>query len=108
MKPFDVKVEKIMAFSSASSTTETTLYKTIKSSLEELYPDSFIIPRVTTGFTDSHFTRDLGIQSYGFNPIIIPLTEFRRIHGNNERINISAFKKSILDQYKIIEKFVYD
>ena len=108
MKPFDVKVEKIMAFSSASSTTETTLYKTIKSSLEELYPDTFIIPRVTTGFTDSHFTRDLGIQSYGFNPIIIPLTEFRRIHGNNERINISAFKKSILDQYKIIEKFVYD
>ena len=97
-----------MAFTSASSTTETELYKTIKKTLKENYPDSFIIPRVTTGFTDSHFTRDLGIQSYGFNPIIIPLEEFRRIHGNNERVNIEAFKKGILEQYKIIEKFVYN
>ena len=63
---------------------------------------------MTTGFTDSHFTRDLGIQSYGFNPIIIPLKEFRRIHGNNERINIKAFKKGVLEQYKIIENFVYN
>ena len=108
MEPFDIKVEKIMAFTSASSTTETELYKTIKKTLKENYPNSFIIPRVTTGFTDSHFTRDLGIQSYGFNPIIIPLKEFRRIHGNNERVNIEAFKKGILEQYKIIEKFVYN
>ena len=108
MKPYDIKVEKIMAFTSASSTTETELYKTIKATLKKMYPNAYIIPRVTTGFTDSHFTRDLGIQSYGFNPIIIPLKEFRRIHGNNERINIKAFKKGVLEQYKIIENFVYN
>ena len=108
MKPFDIKVETIMAFTSASSTTESELYKTIKSTLKNLYPHSHIIPRVTTGFTDSHFTRDLGIQSYGFNPIIVPLKEFGRIHGNDERININAFKQGVKDHLAIIKSLVYD
>ena len=108
MKPFDIKVETIMAFTSASSTTESELYKAIKSTLKNLYPHSHIIPRVTTGFTDSHFTRDLGIQSYGFNPIIVPLKEFGRIHGNDERININAFKQGVKDHLAIIKSLVYD
>ena len=108
MKPFDIKVETIMAFTSASSTTESELYKTIKSTLKNLYPHSHIIPRVTTGFTDSHFTRDLGIQSYGFNPIIVPLKELGRIHGNDERININAFKQGVKDHLAIIKSLVYD
>ncbi len=108
MKPFEIEVETIMAFTSASSSTNTNLYETIKNTLMQSYPESYIIPRVTTGFTDSHFTRDLGIQSYGFNPIIVPLKEFRRIHGNNERVNIQSFKKGITDQYKIIKNFVYN
>ncbi len=32
--------------------------------------NSRVLPSVSTGFTDSHFTRDMGIVSYGFNPII--------------------------------------
>ena len=108
MEPFDIKVETIMAFTSASSTTESELYKAIKSTLKNLYPHSYIIPRVTTGFTDSHFTRDLGIQSYGFNPIIVPLKELGRIHGNDERININAFKQGVKDHLVIIKSLVYD
>ena len=63
---------------------------------------------MTTGFTDSHFTRDLGIQSYGFNPIIVPLKELGRIHGNDERININAFKQGVKDHLAIIKSLVYD
>ncbi len=108
MEPFGIKVKKLMAFTPASSSTNTEFYKVINSTLLDLYPESHIIPRVTTGFTDSHFTRDIGINSYGFNPIIIPLKEFRRIHGNDERVNIDAFKTGIYDHLKIIENFVYD
>ena len=108
MKPYGINVKKLMAFTPASSSTETEFYKAIKNTLLELYPNAHIIPRVTTGFTDSHFTRDIGINSYGFNPIIIPLIEFRRIHGNDERVDIDAFKIGIYDHLKIIEKFVYN
>ena len=79
-----------------------------ENTMKNLYPQSHVIPRVTTGFTDSHFTRDLGIQSYGFNPIIVPLTDLGRIHGNDERINIKAFKKSVQDHLAIIKAIVYD
>ena len=108
MEPYGIEVKTLMAFTPASSTTETELYISIKETLTNLYPEAHIIPRVTTGFTDSHFTRDIGINSYGFNPVIIPLNEFRRIHGNDERINIKAFKKGVDEQLKIIEKFVYN
>ena len=108
MKPYGINVKKLMAFTPASSSTETEFYKVIKRTLLEIYPEAHIIPRVTTGFTDSHFTRDIGINSYGFNPIIIPLIEFRRIHGNDERVNIEAFKTGIYDHLKIIENFVYN
>jgi len=108
MKPYGINVKKLMAFTPASSSTETEFYKVIKRTLLEIYPEAHIIPRVTTGFTDSHFTRDIGINSYGFNPIIIPLIEFRRIHGNDERVNIEAFKTGIYDHIKIIENFVYN
>ena len=108
MKPYGISVKTLMAFTPASSSTETKLYKIIKQTLLDLYPESHVIPRVASGFTDSHFTRDIGINSYGFNPIIIPLSEFRRIHGNDERVNIKAFKQGIDDQIKIIEKFVYN
>ena len=108
MEPYGINVKTLMAFTPAASSTETELYNDIKETLLELYPESHIIPRVTTGFTDSHFTRDIGINSYGFNPIIIPLSEFRRIHGNDERININAFKQGIEDQFKILERFLYN
>ena len=67
-----------------------------------------IVPAVATGFTDSHFTRDLGIASYGFDPIVVPEYEFTRIHGNDERVNIAAFKRGVSDHLAIIEAVVYD
>ncbi len=55
------------------------------------------MPAVATGFTDSHFTRDLGIASYGFDPAIVPESEFSRIHGNDGRISVEAFEHGVSD-----------
>ena len=66
------------------------------------------MPSVTTGFTDSHFTRDLGIASYGFDPVVIPEAEFSRLHGNDERISVEAFMRGVSDQLAIIATVVYE
>jgi acetylornithine deacetylase/succinyl-diaminopimelate desuccinylase-like protein len=66
------------------------------------------MPSVSQGFTDSHFTRDAGIASYGFDPVIIPEDEFVRVHGNDERISEAAFRRGIDDLLAIIETVVYD
>jgi acetylornithine deacetylase/succinyl-diaminopimelate desuccinylase-like protein len=103
-----VEVETIMAFTPAVSSTKSELYEAIETVTASRYPGSRVIPTVSTGFTDSHFTRDLGIASYGFDPILVPVSEFSRVHGNDERINIAVFKQGIGDLLAIIKRVVLD
>jgi acetylornithine deacetylase/succinyl-diaminopimelate desuccinylase-like protein len=97
-----------MAFTSAVSSSNSRLYKAIEKITGERHPGSRVMPSVSTGFTDSHFTRDLGIASYGFDPIIVPEKEFTRIHGNDERVSIKGFRRGVRDLLAIISDVVYD
>tara|TARA_X000000368_G_scaffold409374_2_gene391222 strand:- start:90 stop:1463 length:1374 start_codon:yes stop_codon:yes gene_type:complete len=108
VKDTGVKVEVIMAFTSAISPTDSDLFKAIEEVTADLYPNSSVVPSVSTGFTDSHFTRDLGIASYGFNPLIGKGDDFSGVHGNDEKVNEQAFRQGILDLNQIISRVVYD
>jgi acetylornithine deacetylase/succinyl-diaminopimelate desuccinylase-like protein len=103
-----VEIEVIMAFTPAVSSTASVLYQAIETVTAERHPGSRVMPAVGTGFTDSHFTRDLGIASYGFDPIVVPEAEFSRIHGNDERVNVAAFRRGVGDFLAIISTVVYD
>ncbi len=103
-----VTIEVIMAFTPAVSATNTLLYREIEGVTAERHPGSRVMPSVSTGFTDSHFTRDLGIVSYGFDPIIVPEAEFERIHGNDERVSVDAFRRGVSDHLAIISAVVID
>jgi acetylornithine deacetylase/succinyl-diaminopimelate desuccinylase-like protein len=103
-----VEIEVLMAFTPAISTTDTSLYRAIEQVTAQRHPGSRVVPAVATGFTDSHFTRDLGIASYGFDPIVIPESEFSRIHGNDERVNVEAFKQGVNDLRAIVQLVVQD
>lgn len=103
-----VQVDVIMAFTPAVSSTESRLYRAIEEVTAERHPGSRVIPVMQTGFTDSHFTRDLGIVSYGFDPIILSPSEALRMHGNDERISVDAFKRAVSDHFGIISAVVYD
>jgi len=103
-----VEIEVIMAFTPAVSPTDTLLYRAIEEVTAERHPGSRVMPSVASGFTDSHFTRDLGIPSYGFDPVVVPEAEFSRIHGNDERISVEAFKRGVIDHLAIIGAVVYD
>jgi acetylornithine deacetylase/succinyl-diaminopimelate desuccinylase-like protein len=107
IKDTGVTIDVIMAFTPAVSSTNTLLYRAIEEVTAERHPGSRVMPSVASGFTDSHFTRDLGIASYGFNPIVVPEIEFVRIHGNDERVNVEAFKRSVSDHLAIIGAVVY-
>lgn len=89
----DIKVETIIAFTPAVSSTDNVLYKSIVDVVRKNYPKASIAPAVSTGFTDSHWFRDLGIASYGWAPFLIPEAEEGGVHGNNERISIENIRK---------------
>lgn len=108
VEPYGVKVETIMAFTPAISETSSRLFQSIVNVTRELYPGSRVLPSVSTGFTDSHFTRDLGIVSYGFSPLISAGNEASGVHGNDEKVNEQEFRKNIGDYYAVIRNLVYN
>ncbi|ALO46196.1 M20/M25/M40 family metallo-hydrolase [Pseudohongiella spirulinae] len=103
-----VSVEVIMAFTPAISTTNSRLFEAIRNVTAELHPGSRVLPSVSTGFTDSHFTRDLGIISYGFNPMITDDGEHTGVHGNDERVPEAVFRRGVSDFYAVVRNVVYD
>ena len=54
-----------------------------------------MVPTVSTGFTDSHFFRDLGITSYGYSPFAFRPEEFAGVHGNDERVSVKNIVEGI-------------
>ena len=102
-----IAIETIMAFTPAVSTTDTELYRAIETICKQHFPTAQVIPMVSTGFTDSHFFRDLGIASYGFDPTIIPAEIEGTIHGNDERIPVEAVKQGLRRFLEILERVVY-
>jgi acetylornithine deacetylase/succinyl-diaminopimelate desuccinylase-like protein len=88
-----ITVDTIIAFTAAVSPTDSPLYRAIVDLIHRDYPEASIAPAVSTGFTDSHWFRDLGIASYGFAPFVIPAGDEGGVHGNNERISIDNIRR---------------
>ncbi len=101
----DVSIERIMSFTPASSSMDTPLYRLIEAKTDEWFPGSTAIPGVSTGFTDSHFFRDLGIQSYGFSPTVLAENEGVGVHGNDERISLETLKKGTAFMIDLVKSF---
>ncbi len=83
-----IEITRIMGFTPAVSEQNTPLYEAIEYAVSLSYEDAILVPSVATGFTDSHFFRDVGIVSYGFAPFVFHPDEKTGVHGNNERITI--------------------
>jgi acetylornithine deacetylase/succinyl-diaminopimelate desuccinylase-like protein len=102
-----IEIETIMAFSPAVSGTDTDAYRAIETVTRRHFPDAIVLPSVQTGFTDSHFFRDLGIPSYGYAPFLIPLADGGGVHGNNERISIENVRRGTSVMVEIVQAMVY-
>ena len=108
IKDTGVEVEPLMLGFSGSSSTNSELYKAIEAFIQKNYPGSKLSPSVSAGFTDSRFSRGIGIASYGFNTYIYEGNESSGIHGNNERIHEDRYRQSVRDLSLILETVIYD
>jgi len=69
------------------------------------YPGTPVVPGVVGGFTDSHFFREIGIVSYGYSPMFVPIQEFRGVHGNNERVSVEALGEGVIMMTELLREF---
>ena len=101
----NVTIDRIMGFTPAVSSPDNSLYRLIEEVYEDHFPGAVVVPGVTTGFTDSHFFRDLGIVSYGFGTFVVPGADFRGVHGNNERVSIENMERGTAVMIDLLERF---
>lgn len=98
-----IRVEQIMAFTPAVSPADGPLYRALVTVTRKYFPTAVIVPQVSTGFTDSHFFRDLGIASYGYAPFLIPADQESGVHGNDERISIENVRRGTAMMLEIVQ-----
>ena len=67
---------------------DTEMYKALADSLRGRMPGAVVAPAILTGFTDNWVFRGLGLQGYGWSPFVLDAEEYRRIHGNDERVSV--------------------
>jgi acetylornithine deacetylase/succinyl-diaminopimelate desuccinylase-like protein len=99
-----IKVETILNFAPAVSPMNTPLDASIEKAVHELDPGAGVVQSVDSGFTDSHYFREKGIVSYGFEPFAITEEDDERVHGDNERIPV----KNYTDGVRLLWNAVYD
>ena len=97
-----IKVETIMGFTPAVSSTDSELYRALEEVCRQHFPGAPVVPAVLGGFTDSHFLRDLGITAYGFVPVVIPFEDEGGLHGNDERISVDNVRRGVTMMREIV------
>jgi len=101
----EVEVEVLMGFTPAVSTTDTELYRIVQEETLEAFPGASFNPQVVGGFTDSHFFRDLGIVSYGYEATATPQEDRGGVHGNDERVSEENVRRGVGVTVQIVRRF---
>jgi acetylornithine deacetylase/succinyl-diaminopimelate desuccinylase-like protein len=71
---------------------DTELYKALADATRSRAPGAVVAPGILVGFTDNWIFRTLGLHGYGWSPFVLDDGEFRRIHGNDERISLDNIR----------------
>jgi acetylornithine deacetylase/succinyl-diaminopimelate desuccinylase-like protein len=67
---------------------DTEMYKALADTLARRAPGVVVAPEILVAFTDSWVFRRMGLQAYGWSPFVLDEEEWRRVHGNDERISL--------------------
>ena len=101
-----IRIEKTLGFTPAVSPQDNAVYRAMVDVTRQHFPQATIIPSVSTGFTDSHFFRDLGIPSYGYEPFLVPADQASGLHGNNERLSEVNVRRGTAIMLDIVKRIV--
>jgi len=83
------------------------LFSTLEAVLQKADPDGIPMPMLLPAFTDACFFSRLGIQTYGFTPMKLPVgfNFFETIHGADERIPVEAMEFGAKAIYELLKHY---
>jgi acetylornithine deacetylase/succinyl-diaminopimelate desuccinylase-like protein len=75
------------------SPTNNALYEAIRTFSAKYFPNTPVVPHITSGYTENQRCRPLGINAYGFAPYTATEEEGNTEHGNDERIRVEEVRR---------------
>jgi acetylornithine deacetylase/succinyl-diaminopimelate desuccinylase-like protein len=88
-----------------SSSLDSAFFKTIQQASNEEFPDTPVIPMMSTSASDSADLRLRNVQAYGLLPFPLTDEDALRMHADNERIPLDSFRKGVEYLYRIVSDF---
>jgi acetylornithine deacetylase/succinyl-diaminopimelate desuccinylase-like protein len=101
-----VQIEVLNRFSGSESSMDTQFVQVVRDVVAELAEGAYIVPEMTSGFTDSRIYRVRGIPAYGFVPCLVRPEELGGVHGHNERISVDNLKLGMQVLYEVVRRLV--
>jgi acetylornithine deacetylase/succinyl-diaminopimelate desuccinylase-like protein len=78
------------------------LVRAVEEVTHSIWPSVIVLPEMSSGATDSRYTREHGIPSYGIDAMFDDLDD-ARAHGRDERIGVTAFKDEVEFTYRLMK-----
>jgi acetylornithine deacetylase/succinyl-diaminopimelate desuccinylase-like protein len=103
-KEYDLE---ILGYDPGPSSPDLALFSMLSGVIQELDPQGKPVPYVMGGVSDARFFSTLGIQTYGFNPLLLP-DDFKfieTIHGVDERVPVAALDFGVQAIYNALQRF---
>jgi acetylornithine deacetylase/succinyl-diaminopimelate desuccinylase-like protein len=82
----------------------TPLYQAMEQAAVAMVPGTTVIPFMSTGATDGAALRAKGIPTYGILPMLLPMVDELRMHGDNERVPVQALGWAAEFLYRTLER----
>jgi acetylornithine deacetylase/succinyl-diaminopimelate desuccinylase-like protein len=79
------------------------IMKSLHDVSEKLWPGTTVIPIMETGASDSIYTMNAGIPSYGISGVAIDRND-SRAHGRDERVKVDAFYSGVEFYYLLLKE----
>jgi len=80
---------------SPAMSAENEFFAAVERAARRVDPTIVVVPYLSTGATDSADLRRAGIKAYGLLPFPLVMSDEERMHGNDERLPLSAFRFGI-------------
>jgi acetylornithine deacetylase/succinyl-diaminopimelate desuccinylase-like protein len=78
------------------------LVREVENVVHDLWPQVIVLPEMSPGASDSKYTRELGMPSYGIDAMFDDLDD-ARAHGRDERISVQAFDQDVEFTYRLMK-----
>ncbi len=86
------------------SSLDTALFAAIQKSAQQMWPQSTLLPTLLVAATDATPWRERGVPVYGIGPFPVDAEGPRRVHGNDERVAVTAVHQGAEFVYRILRE----